>query len=215
MEKKRKAFIMRTIFVVLANMILGLGIALLRLSGFGTDPFTCMNLGVSSLLGMNYGTYQMILNIVLFIPVWILDRKSFGIGALVNMLALGYFVEGFVFLFGLGGITIEGLAGNYPAMILLLAAGVLVVCFGIALYLFCDLGSAPYDRISIIVEKYSNGKIKFKWARVVLDIFSTAAGLLTGSVVGIGTVIIAFFTGPIVSFFRDRVIAPRLHFSDT
>ncbi len=210
MESKNKNLVMRIVLVVLANMILGLGISLLRLAGFGTDPYTCMNLGVSSKLGMSYGTYQMIFNIVIFIPVFILDRKSFGVGALVNMLVLGYFVEFFMFAFGAVGITIEGLAGNLLIQIPILTLGVFVVCFGVALYMFCDLGSAPYDRLGVIIENYSHGKIKFKWARVCLDIFSTVVGFLTGSVIGIGTVIIAFFTGPIVSFFREKVIAPRI-----
>ena len=210
MESKNKNLAMRIVLVVLANMILGLGISLLRLAGFGTDPYTCMNLGVSSKLGMSYGTYQMIFNIVLFIPVFILDRKSFGVGALVNMLVLGYFVEFFMFAFGAVGITIEGLAGNLLIQIPILTLGVFVVCFGVALYMFCDLGSAPYDRLGVIIENYSHGKIKFKWARVCLDIFSTVVGFLTGSGIGIGTVIIAFFTGPIVSFFREKVIAPRI-----
>ncbi len=210
MESKNKNLAMRIVLVVLANMILGLGISLLRLAGFGTDPYTCMNLGVSSKLGMSYGTYQMIFNIALFIPVFILDRKSFGVGALVNMLVLGYFVEFFMFAFGVVGITIEGLAGNLLIQIPILTLGVFVVCFGVALYMFCDLGSAPYDRLGVIIENYSHGKIKFKWARVCLDIFSTVVGFLTGSVIGIGTVIIAFFTGPIVSFFREKVIAPRI-----
>ena len=210
MESKNKNLAMRIVLVVLANMILGLGISLLRLAGFGTDPYTCMNLGVSSKLGMSYGTYQMIFNIVLFIPVFILDKKSFGVGALVNMLVLGYFVEFFMFAFGAVGITIEGLAGNLLIQIPILTLGVFVVCFGVALYMFCDLGSAPYDRLGVIIENYSHGKIKFTWARVCLDIFSTVVGFLTGSVIGIGTVIIAFFTGPIVSFFREKVIAPRI-----
>ena len=85
MESKKKEFLLRVVLVVVANLILGLGIALLRLSGFGTDPFSCMNLGVSSRLGMGLGMYQMLFNVVLFIPVIILDRKSFGIGALKDL----------------------------------------------------------------------------------------------------------------------------------
>lgn len=207
MESKKKKLIKRIILVFLANMILALGIAILRLSGFGTDPYTCMNLGVSSRLHMNYGTYQMVLNVVLFIPVFILDRKSFGVGALVNMLLLGYFVDFFMYVFALGGITIEGLAGSFLMRIPVLLAGIVVVCFGIALYMFCDLGAAPYDRLSVIIENYSHGKISFRLARICLDVISTAVGLATGSVVGIGTVIIAFFTGPVVSFFREKIIA--------
>ena len=40
-----------------------------------------------------------------------------------------------------------------------------------------------------------------------MDLVSIAVGFLTGSVIGIGTVVVAFFTGPIVSFFRDTAVA--------
>ncbi|MCI9502232.1 MAG: membrane protein [Hungatella sp.] len=210
MESKKKDLALCVVLVVAANLILGGGIAVLRLSGFGTDPFTCMNLGVSSILGLGLGAYQVILNIILFIPVFILDRKSFGVGALVNMLALGYFVEFFMFLFSAAGVTIEGLAGSLGVRVFLLAAGVLVVCFGISLYMFCDLGAAPYDRLGVIIENYSHGKIKFRAARICMDLVSIAVGFLTGSIVGLGTIVVGFFTGPIVSFFRERAVAPMV-----
>lgn len=42
MKKKNNQLLKRILLVVLANMILGLGIATLRLSGFGTRVFdTC------------------------------------------------------------------------------------------------------------------------------------------------------------------------------
>ena len=56
-EKGSSELMKRVIWVILANVILGFGISLLRLSGFGTDPYTCMNLGVSSHLSISYGTY--------------------------------------------------------------------------------------------------------------------------------------------------------------
>lgn len=207
MDEKRKKLLLRILWMIGANMILGMGIALLRLSSFGTDPFTCMNLGVSSHLPISFAVYQMCFNVLLFIPVFILDRKSFGIGALTNMLLLGYFVEFFMFVFSMLGLTIEGLTGNLIMRIATLVLGVLVVCFGVALYMACDLGAAPYDRLPVIVETYSHGKVKYKWARVGQDVISAAIGLATGSVVGVGTVIVALFTGPIVSFFRETVVA--------
>jgi len=207
MDEKRKKLVLRILWMIGANIILGLGIALLRLSSFGTDPFTCMNLGVSSHLPVSYATYQMLFNVVLVIPVFILDRKSFGAGTLTNMVLLGYFVEFFMFLFSLLGVTIQGLAGNMIMRIAALVAGVLVVCFGVALYMACDLGAGPYDRLPVVVEAYSHKKIKYKWARVGQDVISAAIGFATGSVVGVGTVIVALFTGPVVSFFRDTAVA--------
>lgn len=207
MDEKRRKLLLRILWMVAANMILAFAVALLRLSGFGTDPFTCMNLGISSHLPISFAVYQMLFNVLLFIPVFILDKRSFGVGALTNMILLGYFVEFFMFLFSLLGVTIEGLAGNMMLRILALIAGVLVLCFGVALYMACDLGSAPYDRLPVITETYSHGKIKYKWARVVQDVISASVGFLTGSVVGVGTVTVALFTGPVVSFFRDTAVA--------
>ncbi len=207
MDEKKKKLMLRIMWVTVANLILALGIGLLRLSSFGTDPFTCMNLGVSSHLPVSFAMYQMIFNVLLFIPVFILDRKSFGVGALINMLLLGYFVEFFMFLFSGLGITVESAAGNMALRIPALILGILVLCFGVALYMACDLGAAPYDRLSVIAENYSHSRIKYKWARVAQDVISASVGLATGSVVSIGTVVVALFTGPIVSFFRDTAVA--------
>ena len=38
---------MKIIMMLLGNLLMGIAVAILRMSRFGTDPFTCMNLGVS------------------------------------------------------------------------------------------------------------------------------------------------------------------------
>ena len=53
----------RIIFTVISIIVMGFGIALFNVSGFGVDPFTSMNMNISSTLGIGYGTFQ-------------LDRKS-------------------------------------------------------------------------------------------------------------------------------------------
>ncbi len=206
MERNADGVKKRAVLVLFANMILAMGVSLLRLSGFGTDPFSCMNLGISSHLPVSFGTWQMLFNVALFIPVYFLDRGSFGLGALINMFLLGYFVDLYVFLYGLFGITIEGMAGYFAARVFLLFLGVLVICFGVALYMACDMGAAPYDRLSVIVERYTGGRIKFKWARIFADLICMFTGYAAGSVVGAGTVIVAFFTGPLVSFCREKAV---------
>lgn len=42
-----------------------------RLSGFGVDAFTCMNLGISGFIGMSFGTWQLIINLVILIIVFL------------------------------------------------------------------------------------------------------------------------------------------------
>lgn len=200
-----KLFIKRFLLMLLAIIILALGIAMLRLSSFGTDPFNCMNLGVSSHLPISYGTYQLLVNLVLFIPLVILKPSIFGAGAAVNMFLLAYVVEFFSFLSGLAGLTIESVSDNLPARIILLILGTIALCFGVALYMESNMGIAAYDALSQIIDERSHGKLPFKWVRVTTDIMCIAIGYFSGSVVGIGTLVAGFFTGPIVSFFRSRI----------
>ncbi|MGN0154302.1 MAG: YitT family protein [Lachnospiraceae bacterium] len=190
--------------MILGIVIIGLGVACLRLASFGTDPFSCMNIGVSNHLPISYGTYQAIVNIVLFIPVILINPKSFGLGALFNMLGLGYVVDGWMWIFQKSGITVEGMNTFLIIRAILMIAGIICISFGVALYMKTDLGVAPYDMISQIVEDLTHGKILFKWARVVLDSISMAVGFISGGTFGTATFVVAFLTGPLVSWFREH-----------
>lgn len=213
MEGTSKGYIKRFILMIVAIIILALGVALLRFSNFGTDPFNCMNLGVSMHIPIGYATYQMLLNIVLFIPLFILKPKILGPGAIVNMFFLGYIVEAFCYIFNKCGITIDNVSGNMPVRVGFLIGGILCLCFGVALYMECNMGTAAYDALGQVVDERSLGKLKFKWVRVTTDLICIAIGYVAGSVVGIGTVISAFFTGPFVSGFRNLIA--KLNILDT
>lgn len=195
----------RVWFMLLGIALIGISIAMLRFSNFGTDPFSCMNLGVSSHLPISYGTYQMIVNILIFIPIIYLCPKSFGIGAICNMVFVGYFADFFFWIITLLGVTVEDISHNMVVRVGLLVGGVVILCLGVAIYMECDLGVAPYDMIAQVVEDRSHGKLSFKWVRVGYDLISVAIGYFSGGVVGIGTIVVAFFTGPIVSWFRKNV----------
>ncbi len=195
----------RFVYMVLGVVFLGIGVTLLRFAGFGTDPFSCMVFGLSSHLPISYGTLQVMINIVLFIPVIILYPKSFGIGAFVNMMGLGYIVDLCLYTCSLCGVTVETLQGLLVARILLLLAGIVVMCFGIALYMECDLGIAPYDMIAQLIEDKSYKKITFKWGRIITDMICIAIGFVSGGTVGLATIVVGFFTGPVVSAFRQLV----------
>lgn len=209
MKKITKNSVRRFIWMLLGNFLLGIGVSLLRLSGFGTDPFSCMNIGVSGHLPISYGTYQMIVNILLFIPVVILKPSSFGIGAFVNMIGLGYIVDFCMWVYGMFGVTVESCGEVLPVRLLLLVVGILTLCLGVALYMDCDMGVAPYDMLSRIIEDRTQGKIKFKWARIGTDFICIAVGVLSGGTVGAATIVVGFFTGPLVSWFREHA-AQRL-----
>ena len=61
MNWKENNLIRRVIMAFLGNYIISFGISFLYAADFGTDPFTCMNLGVSSHLPISLGTYQLLI----------------------------------------------------------------------------------------------------------------------------------------------------------
>lgn len=205
MRKITKSNVRRFVLMLLGNFVLGIGVSLLRLSGFGTDPFSCMNIGVSGHLPISYGTYQMLVNIILFIPVVILYPSSFGAGAFVNMMGLGYIVDFCMWIYSTFGITVESCKEVILMRLLLLVFGILVFCLGVALYMDCDMGVASYDMLSQVIEDRTHGRIKFKWARVGTDFLCMAIGFFSGGTVGVVTLVVAFFTGPLVSWLREHV----------
>jgi uncharacterized membrane protein YczE len=68
-----------------------------------------------------------------------------------------------------------------------------------------DLGIAPYDALGQEIEMWTKKRLKFTYARIMTDVICVGIGFALGSVVGISTLITAFFTGPLVTFFRTHV----------
>ena len=77
------------------------------------------------------------------------------------------------------------------------------------------LGVSVYDAISLILaEKRMRLKgriVPFKWIRVTNDLICVALGAAFGKLPGIGTIITAFFMGPMITFFNTKVAEPFLY----
>ena len=84
---------------------------------------------------------------------------------------------------------------------------------GVAFYMVAEMGIAPYDSAALILQKWTKGRIPFQFARVITDVVCVLTGivfcLFAGDdiwmIVGIGTIINAFFNGPLIQFFRTHV----------
>lgn len=85
---------------------------------------------------------------------------------------------------------------NLAVKVTFLIVGILGVCLGCSVYMTPELGSAPYDTLGIQIHEKS--KIPFKVCRIATDIICVIISLIFGGNVGIGTVIMAFGTGPVV-----------------
>ena len=186
--------------MILGILFIGLCVSFLRLSGFGVDPFSAMNLGISGFIGWSFGTWQLLMNAVILVIVFFQARHCIGAGTIINMIFVGYIADFGVFVLTKCLGQPEML--SMQIRILLMIFAVTMCSFAAAMYMEADMGIAPYDAFGVIIEKISNRKIPFKAARVLTDVICVAIGFSFGSIVGVATIITAFCMGPLIEVFR-------------
>ena len=195
-------------------LFIGICVASFRLSAFGVDAFTCMNLGISGFLHMTFGTWQLIMNAAILVLVFFTARECIGSGTIVNMAGVGYMADFICWLFQ----DVLAIQMTLPLRIGALAIGSLFAGMGVALYMAAELGIAPYDSVAIIIEKKTNGRIPFQAARVASDVTVVIVGVVfclmahgnLWLIIGIGTICNALFNGPVIQFFKTHMAEPLM-----
>lgn len=196
------------------NALIALGISVCRLSHWGIDPFTSMNTGVSSRLGLSLGVYAALLNLVMFIVLVVLDRKNFrylNIGALINMFLLGFMIDFFLKIFCTiaGTAAPEEIPASFPMQVIYFAVSVLIITLGCSLYMTADLGAAPYDALSVYLSEIQN-KIPYSVCRMITDGICALIALIFKGPLGLATIFLALFMGPFISTWTKLVSRPLL-----
>lgn len=197
MKEKNRRIIM-TIFGVLVS---GFSVGMFNFSAFGMDPFQVFAHGVWNHVPIGFGTFYAILNIIMLIFIFLIDRHKIGLGTLINIFLLGYVVEFSSWLF-------ETRIPNptISIRILFLIVGIIILCFGSSLYFVGDLGVSAYDAVALILSEKKNAR--FLYCRIGSDLICTIIGFVLGATVGVGTIVTAFFMGPMIAFFNNKISIP-------
>jgi uncharacterized protein len=187
----RREWILRWSFFVFGLIILAFGAAL-TIEGelLGIGPWDVLHYGLFLQLGLTIGTWSIIMGFLLLTVASIVMKKLPKIGAFLNMLLIGLFMDFFLWLLP----SIDSLIGAVLFFIL----GVILMGCGVGLYVSADLGSGPRDGIMLLIVDKTGWSIQ--WVRNGMEILVLILGWALGGPVGIGTVIIAFLLGPIVGF---------------
>jgi uncharacterized protein len=187
----RKEWILRWSFFVFGLIVLALGAAL-TIEGklLGAGPWDVFHYGMFLKLGLTIGTWSIIIGFLLLTAASIATKRLPKIGAFLNMLLLGLFIDFFLWLLP----SIDSLTGA----LLFFVLGIILMGCGVGLYVSADLGSGPRDSIMLLIVDKTGWSIQ--WVRNGMEILVLILGWTLGGPVGIGSVIIAFFLGPIVGF---------------
>lgn len=198
----------------LGVLVCSISVGMFRTAALGVDPFQSFMGGLNVCFPISFGTLYLIANALLLLFSLVLDRHKIGLATVINLTLFGYAAE---FAQKLCTSLLPGL--DLLGRLVLAAVAVVVMCFGSALYFNADLGVSTYDAVSLIISEKQN-KVRFKFCRIISDIICVSLGtaLCLGgggswndvlALVGIGTIITAFFMGPLITFFSKRLPLSR------
>ncbi len=205
--------IMMSLFGVL---ICAVSVGIFKLAALGVDPFQSLMSGLDQLIPISFGTLYVIVNLILLSFSLLTDRHNIGIATFINLFLLGYVTQ----------FTYDLLQKLFPAPTLLfriacLLIGIVIICFGSALYMTADLGVSTYDAVAnVLANKWKIAK--FKFCRIGTDLICVIAGIIVfllgggtissiPTIVGVGTIVTAFFMGPLIELFNEKIARPLLN----
>ena len=201
---------------VLGVVICGIAVGMFKFAALGVDPFQSLMSGLDSVIPIRFGTLYVIANALLLLFALIFDRTKIGIATLINLFLLGYIVE---FSQDMCGHLLPEPSITLRFGVLLIA--IVILCLSSALYFTADLGVSTYDAVSLVWSERQT-KIPFAACRIICDLICVICGtVLLGASgggfsgilanVNIGTIITAFFMGPLITFFNEHAAMPLLY----
>lgn len=194
----RRRLVMTFVGVVLCAVSGGM----MKRAGFGGDPFQMLCNGLNNVLPIDFGTIHVLISVIMLAVILKLDKHFIGVATVFNLFFTGYIVD----------FTYRGLGVWFPEpgmalRIGMLAFSLVLMCFSASLYFTSDMGVSTYDFVALYISKIQK-RVPFRFVRISTDALCVIAGLIMGSVPGVGTLITACFMGPLISFFDHAVSEP-------
>ena len=206
----------RILMSVLGVIVGGISVGFFKLAAFGVDPFQSFMSGMEKLIPIDFGTLYVIVNACLLLFALVFDKHYINIATMVNLFLLGYVVD-----FSHNTLLTIFPEASIVVRIVCFIFGFVVLCFASSLYMTADLGVSTYDAIALILtNKWKLGK--FKYIRIATDLVCVILGAVLfilgkGKIkdiptfIGVGTILTAFFMGPLIDFFNRKIAIPMLN----
>ncbi|MCR4897044.1 MAG: hypothetical protein K5891_09745 [Lachnospiraceae bacterium] len=168
----------------------GFGVYLTIRANIGAGPWDVLGLGVARTLGILYGTASVAISYAI-LGIDIALKAPIGIAMFIDAFVVGKTVD----LFNRIDLVpkCDGPLTGIPVML----AGLVIMAYTQYTYMSASLGCGPRDTLLVALTQRA-GRIPIGVVSITLLSLATFIGWLLGGPVGIGTLICAFATGPIM-----------------
>ncbi len=203
----------RTVKAILTNMLLaavslfanGFGVYLTIQANIGAGPWDVLNLGLAKSLGILYGTASVAVSYAI-LGIDVVLKGPIGIAMFIDAFVVGKSVDFF------NRINLVPKCNSLVSGIIVMLIGLVIMAYTQYTYMSASLGCGPRDTLLVALAKRAK-RIPIGVVSITLLSLATLVGWLLGGPVGIGTLICAFATGPIMqaAFSSVRFDATSVH----
>ncbi|WP_035186126.1 YczE/YyaS/YitT family protein [Alteribacter aurantiacus] len=183
----REYLVFRWFVYILGLIIMSLGISLTIQADLGSAPWDVLHIGLTNQFGLTIGTWTIIMGFITLITATLLVKEWPKAGAYINMILVGVFVDIHLFILS----TPASLLGQG----IMLVAGIIIMGFGIGLYISPRRGAGPRDSFMLAVSEKTGMTVSR--VRGLMELVVLGAGWYMGGPVFIGTILFSLTIGPI------------------
>lgn len=190
LNNNRKSIFLNMLLAAAALFVNGFGVYLTIHANIGAGPWDVLNLGLSKTFGILYGTASIIVSVTILV-IDILMKEPIGIAMFIDALVVGKAVDFFDF------IDVIPQPQNLFGSIIMILVGLTIMGYTQYFYMKAALGCGPRDTLLVGLSRRMK-KIPIGIISICLLSLATFIGYLLGGPVGIGTLLCAFASGPIM-----------------
>lgn len=192
----------RVLLTLVSVLCMGVMLSIINIIDWGMDSFSYMNISIANKIGWSMGNWQMLLNIIMFIPVVLWGRKYLGIGTILNMVLVGYTLDFCTWIWQ--KVNLAMYLTSMPVRIVVMLISVVIFVFVAAIYMSTELGTAPFDALPMMISERLT-KVPFAVIRFLWDLTAVLIGFAITGKVGIVTILMVLFLGKTISFVRGKM----------
>jgi uncharacterized protein len=180
-------------------LIMALGIVLLLRADIGATPWDVLHVGLYYQFGLTIGSWSIIVGLFILTVSALLTKSFPQIGAFLNMLSVGIFIDMYLFIPFL--VTPHTFLGKAIMFI----AGLIIMCYGMGFYISANLGAGPRDSLMLALTSLTGWKVRN--IRVTMEVAVLLVGWLLGGPVFWGTILLSILIGPIFGYAMPQCAA--------
>lgn len=193
-----RKFVSRASSYIIGLIILSLGVSLIIKANLGAGAWDALNVGLSETVAFTVGTWVIIIGIILiFTNAFLLQMKP-DFYALITIVIVGGLIDFWLILI-FSGWTLASLT----LQVIVFISGLLILSFGIAVYLQAKFAPVPIDNLMIAIQKRTGFSLMV--SKTIGELTAMVLAFIFGGPVGLGTIVVTFSIGPLIQMFFPKV----------